>query len=128
MSKIISTKKLPNPIGPYVPAIQIQNFIFLSGQISQGDNTKKNISTQTQEILTNINIILESININVSNIIKTTIFMINLKDINIVNDIYKNFFFKYSNNLPARSCVEVSKLPQYAKIEIEAIAFKHPKS
>ncbi|AAO27055.1 translational inhibitor protein [Buchnera aphidicola str. Bp (Baizongia pistaciae)] len=125
MIKEIHTHKSPKPIGPYSQAIQIKNFTFLSGQISQTDNINTNISFQTQSILQNINYILESKEMNVGNIVKTTIFITNLNDLTIVNDVYQKFFLKYTKTFPARSCVEVSKLPKNAKIEIDAIAYKN---
>lgn len=124
MITIINTNKLPKPIGPYSQAIQIKNFIFLSGQIPIDNKINEDISIQTQSVLENINSILEYKNMNISNIVKTTVFITNLNDIAIINNVYKTFFQKYTTILPARSCIEVSKLPKNSKIEIEAIAYK----
>ncbi|XBC43151.1 MAG: RidA family protein [Buchnera aphidicola (Meitanaphis flavogallis)] len=127
MKIIIDTKKIINPIGPYTTAIQIENLIFVSGQISNAidlNNSNNNIVIQTQEILNNIELILKKAKTNIENIVKTTIFITNLKKLDIVNEIYKNFFLKYSTCFPARSCIEVSKLPYNALIEIEVIAYK----
>ncbi|XBC41605.1 MAG: RidA family protein [Buchnera aphidicola (Kaburagia rhusicola rhusicola)] len=127
MKIMIDTKKIINPIGPYTTAIQIENLIFVSGQISNAidlNNSSNNIVIQTQEILNNIKLILKKAKTNIENIVKTTIFITNLKKLDIVNEIYKNFFLKYSTCFPTRSCIEVSKLPQNALIEIEVIAYK----
>ncbi|XBC39060.1 MAG: Rid family detoxifying hydrolase [Buchnera aphidicola (Nurudea shiraii)] len=116
-----------HPIGPYTTAIQVENLIFISGQISSSidkNNENNSIILQTKNILKNIKCILKRYNAKVENVIKTTLFITDLEKLNIVNDTYKKFFSKYSNRFPTRSCVEVSKLPQNSLIEIEAIAYK----
>ncbi|XBC42121.1 MAG: Rid family detoxifying hydrolase [Buchnera aphidicola (Meitanaphis elongallis)] len=127
MKVIINTSKMPNPIGPYTTAIKIDNLIFISGQISSSvdiNDRNNDIVIQTKEILNNIKHILEQANSNVEDIIKTTLFITSLKYLDTINNIYKTFFLKYSNCFPTRSCVEVSKLPKNALIEIETIAYK----
>ncbi|XBC40069.1 MAG: Rid family detoxifying hydrolase [Buchnera aphidicola (Nurudea ibofushi)] len=114
-----------DPIGPYKTSIQVENLIFISGQISKTFNkTQNNIIVQTKEILNNIKSILKNHNAKVKDIIKTTIFLTNLENLDSINSIYKKFFMKYSNQFPTRSCIEVSKLPYNASIEIETIAYK----
>lgn len=126
---IINTKNAPIPFGPYVQAINTGNMVFVSGQIGICPDTGKipdNIRDQTQQALQNIRHIIEHANLQIKNIIKTTIFVTNINDLPEINISYKNFFKKYSSyndiHFPARSCVEVSKLPKNAKIEIETIA------
>ncbi|CAL4321867.1 Rid family detoxifying hydrolase [Buchnera aphidicola] len=128
MYNIINTKQSPQPIGPYVQGVQINNFVFISGQIPININSEiisNDISKQTEKSLQNIKNIIEKVGLKVNNIVKTTIFLINLKEIDKVNCVYKNFFIQNNARYPARTCVEVSKLPKNAKIEIEAIAIKN---
>ncbi|AEO08717.1 putative L-PSP (mRNA) endoribonuclease [Buchnera aphidicola str. Ak (Acyrthosiphon kondoi)] len=127
MNYIINTKEAPKPIGPYSQAIEINNFIILSGQIPidvMSNHIPENIAEQTYLVLKNIKSILIHAKFQVSNIIKTTIFTTNLKKINIINEIYTKFFIDNKSEFPTRSCVEVQALPKNVKIEIEAIAFK----
>lgn len=128
MNSIINTKNAPKPIGPYSQAIQVENIIFISGQIPIdiiSRHIPKNISEQTYIVLKNIKSIIVASGFEVKNIVKTTIFTTNLKEINIINEIYKKFFIDNQADFPARSCVEVKTLPKNVKIEIEAIALKN---
>ncbi|MBK4765154.1 MAG: reactive intermediate/imine deaminase [Pantoea sp. Brub] len=123
----INTEKAPNSIGPYVQGVDLGNIIITSGQIPinpANGMINEHISNQTNQTLENIKAIIEAAGLKVSNIVKTTVFLKNLNDIKIVNLIYENFFLKNKANLPARSCVEVARLPKDAKIEIEAIAIR----
>ncbi|WP_343128432.1 Rid family detoxifying hydrolase [Buchnera aphidicola (Kurisakia onigurumii)] len=128
MSKtIIKTKKSPIPIGPYSQGVQKNNFIFISGQIpiqNESNYIPDDIKDQTKLVLLYIENILNKAKLKVHNIVKTTIFVSNLNDFKNINKIYKNFFDKKKCTYPARSCVEVSRLPKEVKIEIEAIAIK----
>ncbi|QJC29453.1 hypothetical protein GJT83_00790 [Enterobacteriaceae endosymbiont of Plateumaris pusilla] len=128
MKNIIYTKKAPIPIGSYVQGIVFNNIIITSGQIPINPINNKidsnNIEKQTVQVLKNIKSIIDKANFSIKNIVKTTIFLINLDDFNIINNIYKNFFIQNNAHFPARTCVEVSRLPLNSKIEIEAIAMK----
>lgn len=130
MIHIIKTKKAPDAIGPYSQGIDANNIVITSGQIpinpKTGEIISEDIALQTIQSLNNIKYILEKVKINIKNIIKTTIFMKNLNDFSFMNSAYKNFF-KENNVLhyPARSCIEVSRLPKDAKIEIEALAIRN---
>ncbi|MEA2065044.1 MAG: RidA family protein [Patescibacteria group bacterium] len=123
MSKqIISTDKAPKAIGPYSQAIQAGGFIFCSGQISlkpDGNFIDKNIKEQTKQVMDNLNNILKSVDLDLSDVIKTTIYLTDLSDFQTVNKIYSNYF---KQNPPARSTVQVLALPKEAKIEIECVA------
>ncbi|QCI26816.1 hypothetical protein D9V80_01430 [Buchnera aphidicola (Thelaxes californica)] len=124
---IINTKHAPQPIGPYNQGICNGNILYISGQIpthtlENVDNM--NIQQQTQIILSNIKNIILKANFSVNNIIKTTIFLTKIKDLQDVNKIYKIFFQENNSHFPTRSCIEVNNLPKNAKIEIEAIAMK----
>lgn len=130
---IISTKNIPDPIGPYTQAIDAGNVIFISGQIPIIPNTgiiPDNIHEQTYQVLENIKNIIKSKNLVINNIVKTTLFIKNINDLPEINNSYEKFFrINTSNvnntfNLPARSCVEVSQLPKNSLIEIEAIAIR----
>ncbi|NIH16581.1 MAG: hypothetical protein G8D24_00745 [Buchnera aphidicola (Periphyllus lyropictus)] len=124
----IYSKNAPNPIGPYSQAIKKNGFLMISGQIPIHpilNTIPKKISNQTNLILKNIEIILKKAKFKIKDIIKTTIFTTNLNKINNINYEYEKFFInKKIFIFPARSCVEVSKLPKNVKIEIEAIAYK----
>ncbi|QNS02044.1 MAG: hypothetical protein ICW73_01100 [Buchnera aphidicola (Pentalonia nigronervosa)] len=131
MNHIIHTKNAPKPIGPYSQAIQINNIIMLSGQIPIDIISGKipdKIEDQTYIVLKNIKNILKSVNLEIKNIIKMTIFTTDLKKINAINKIYENFFIKNMSHFPARSCIEVQALPKNSKIEIDAIAFAQNKT
>lgn len=125
MHIIINTKHAPQPIGPYVQGIKKNNIVIISGQIPINLNSKiisDDIIEQTKQVLNNIKIIIEKSGLQIKNIVKTTIFITNLNEIKKINLIYKEFFKKNNSEFPSRTCVEVSKLPKNAKIEIEAIA------
>lgn len=123
MKEIIYSEKAPQPIGPYSQAVCIGNLIFLSGQIGIDPNTKDlvtgGIAAETRQVMNNIRAVLDKINLSFDNIIKTTIFLTNLSDFTLVNQIYGEYF---TRDFPARSTIEVKALPKGAKIEIEVIA------
>ena len=120
---IISTNKAPQAIGPYSQAVRFDNLLFVSGQIpiepKSGEILKGNIKEQTKQILENLNSILTTGGSSLSNVLRTTIFLTNLKDYAAVNEMYAQFF---EESQPARSTVQVSKLPMDVQIEIDAIA------
>ena len=122
--KEIKTAKAPLPVGPYSQAVAVNGFFFISGQIGIDPETgklKDGIENQTEQILKNIEEILKEAGITKEKIVKTTIFLKNIKDFQKVNAIYKKFF-EGSAVFPARSTVEVSNLPLNAEIEIECVA------
>ncbi|MGQ9509230.1 MAG: RidA family protein [Thermodesulfobacteriota bacterium] len=125
--KLIYTEKAPKPIGPYSQAVQVGDFIFLSGQIpidpSTGEMIKGDIRQETRQILENLKAILESQGLGMENVVKVTIFLKDLENFNLVNDVYGSYF---STSPPARSTVEVSRLPKDSNLEIEAIASLTP--
>ena len=122
MKKIINTLKAPQPIGPYSQAILSKDTLYCSGQIAlnkKGNFIAKNIEEETIQIIKNISEVLKEANMNLSNIVKTTIFLKNMDDFSLVNSIYEKSF---SLCPPARETVEVSALPKNANIEITVIA------
>ncbi len=123
--RIISTDKAPAAIGPYSQAVLLGNssrIAFLSGQIAldpiTGQLVSGDIETETKQVMKNIEAILRELGTGFGNVVKSTIFLKNLSDFAKVNQIYATFFPK---NPPARSTVEVSRLPREANIEIECI-------
>jgi 2-iminobutanoate/2-iminopropanoate deaminase len=120
---IISTNKAPQAIGPYSQAVRFDNLLFVSGQIpiepKSGEILKGNIKEQTKQILENLNSILTAGGSSPNNVLRTTIFLTNLDDYAAVNEMYAQFF---AESQPARSTVQVSRLPMDVHIEIDAIA------
>lgn len=119
-----STTNAPEAIGPYSQGVEVNGFYFFSGQIAlthKGEFLNKDIETQTIQVLKNIEALILSQDLKKENIVKCTIFLSNMDDFEKVNELYADFF---GNHKPARSCVEVSKIPKNAKIEIEVIATK----
>lgn len=123
MFKSIVTDNAPQAVGPYSQAVRAGDFIFLSGQIPIDSKTNQvveaDIVTQTRQVLQNIKGILESENLSMENIVKTTLFITDMNLFSAVNEEYGKFF---GLSRPARSTVEVSRLPKDVLIEIEAIA------
>ncbi len=123
--KVISTPNAPAAIGPYSQAIEIGDTIFTSGIIpivpSTGNVVGYSVEEQTRQVLDNLKALLEDAGSSIENVIKTTVFIKNMDDFTKINDIYATYF---TGVLPARSCVEVAKLPKNVKLEIEAIAIK----
>jgi 2-iminobutanoate/2-iminopropanoate deaminase len=111
-------------VGPYNHAVRVGDFLFCSGQIPLDPATGNLVSTidirpQTERALLNVQAILEHAGLNFSNVVKTTVFMTDLKDFVAMNEVYAKFF---TTQFPARSAVQVAALPRGAKVEIEAIA------
>lgn len=122
MKKIIYTKDAPNAIGPYSQAILSNNTLYCSGQIAidnKGILKNKSIEEETKQIIKNIAAVLKKAEMDFSNVVKTTIFLKDMNDFSIVNNIYQKTF---ENEPPARETVEVSRLPKDVNIEISVIA------
>ena len=125
MKKIISTPKAPAAIGPYSQAIEFNNMIFTSGviPIDPATNTlvEGDITVQAKQAIGNLAALLKEAGSSTDNVIKTTVFIKDMNDFAKVNEIYAQYFDK---DCPARSCVEVARLPKDVLIEIEAIGVK----
>lgn len=122
--KIISTDKAPGAIGPYSQAIKIGKFIYTSGQLPIDPKSgimPENIQEQTKQCLENLKAILETANGRLESVVKTTVFLKDMNDFLKMNEVYSLFF---TSNYPARSCIQVARLPKDALVEIEAIAIK----
>ncbi len=122
--QVISTDKAPAAIGPYSQAIKVGDLLFMSGQIPvnplNGEIVSENIEAQAKQSLDNLKAVITAAGGTLENIVKTTIFAVNINDFQAVNKIYAGYFEKEP---PARSFVAVKELPKGAKIEIEAIAY-----
>ncbi|MXQ54513.1 RidA family protein [Shimazuella alba] len=120
--KIIQTDQAPRAIGPYSQAVQVGNFLFASGQIPltpEGDLVTGSIQEQTHQVLKNITALLAEVDAKLENIVKTTLFIKNMDDFVAINEVYSQYFDVHK---PARSTVEVARLPKDVGIEIEVIA------
>ena len=124
MKKIVKTNKAPEPVGPYNQAVIHNNTMYISGQIALDPYTKElvtnDLKNETILIMNNLKAILENENLSFDNVIKSTIFLIDMGCFKEVNEIYGSFFNK--GNEPARETVEVSKLPLGVNVEISMIA------
>ncbi|MEI0477876.1 RidA family protein [Brachyspira pulli] len=121
--KIIKTHKAPQAIGPYSQAVKSGNFIFASGQIPldpvSGNMAEADIKKQTERVMENIKGLLESENLTMANIIKTTCFLTDMANFAAFNEVYATYF---PENPPARSTVAIKSLPKDALVEVEIIA------
>ncbi|AWX14199.1 reactive intermediate/imine deaminase [Mergibacter septicus] len=128
MTKIIHTEKAPAAIGPYVQAVDLGNIVLTSGQIPVNPTTgevAQDIIAQARQSLENVKAIIEQAGLQVKDIVKTTVFVKDLNQFAAINAEYQRFFEENNHpNFPARSCVEVARLPKDVGIEIEAIAVR----
>ena len=125
MSKTIATENAPAAIGPYVQGVDLGSMIITSGQIPVDPKTgsvPEDVSAQARQSLNNVKAIVEAAGLTVGDIVKTTVFVKDLNDF--ANATYEAFFTEHNATFPARSCVEVARLPKDVKIEIEAIAVR----
>jgi 2-iminobutanoate/2-iminopropanoate deaminase len=124
MKKIIHTNQAPEAIGPYAQAVEIDSFIYTSGQIGLDPATGEmveGLENQTHQVMRNVTAILEAAEVDTGNIIKAMIFMQNMDDFTVVNEIYASYL---ESPYPARSAVEVARMPKGALVEVEVIAKK----
>lgn len=124
MKKVISTDKAPAAIGPYSQAIEIGGIVYTSGIIPVVPETgeiPEGSAAQAKQALTNLSHLLEAAGSSMANVIKTTVFIKEMNDFGAINEVYQTFF---KEDYPARSCVEVARLPKDVMIEVEAIAQK----
>ena len=120
--KIIKTDKAPAAIGPYSQAVEAGGFVFASGQIPidpATGNIPKGIEAQAKQALTNVSNLMEAAGLTMNDIVKTSVFIKDMNDFAKINEIYATFF---DGDCPARSCVEVARLPKDVLIEVEVIA------
>jgi len=124
VKKIIFTEEAPAAIGPYSQAIEVNGMVYTSGQLPIDYKTglmSDDVEVQTEQSLKNVFAILKAAGIDSANVIKTTVFIKDMNDFPRINKVYETFF---QDNYPARSCVEVARLPKDALVEIEVVAYK----
>lgn len=125
MKKSLSIPGAPKPIGPYSPAILLNDMLFVSGQIPLDPNTGEfvpgGVEAQAIQVMKNIQGLLKEAGMDFSNIVKTTIFLADMNDFAVVNQVYSTYF---TGDFPARETVQVARLPKDALVEISAIAAK----
>ena len=122
--KMINAQHAPAAVGPYCHAVQAGDFVFTSGQIGlnpENQELVEGIEAQTKQVLENLTEVLKAAGLDMSDVIKTTVFLDDVNDFAVVNGIYETYF---GDSKPARSCVEVAALPKGDLIEIEVIAVK----
>ena len=124
MKKIYNTSNAPSPLGPYNQAVMAGNMFFTSGQIAinsiSGELVLNNIKDETQQVMENLKAVLNTANLDFSNVVKTSIFITSMSDFNDINEVYGSYFEK--NQAPARETVEVAQLPAGVNVEISMIA------
>ncbi len=124
MKKIIATQNAPAAIGPYSQAVEWGGMVFTSGMIPVDPETgeiPQAVSDQARQVFVNLTNLPEAAGTTMNKVIKTTVFIKDMNDFAAINEVYKDFF---PENFPARSCVEVARLPKDVKIEVELIAEK----
>jgi 2-iminobutanoate/2-iminopropanoate deaminase len=123
MAEIISTENAPGAIGPYSQAIKTGGFIFCSGQIpidpATGNFVSDDVAEQTEQVLKNLEAVLKAGGAGFENVVKTTVFLADMNDFAVMNEVYGRFF---GDVKPARATVQAARLPRDARVEIDCIA------
>lgn len=123
--KVLHTEKAPAAIGPYSQAIEVNGFVFASGQIpinpATGELVQGDIKEQTRQAFTNASEVMKAAGLDMSHVVKTTVFLADMNDFAAMNEVYATFF---TAPFPARSAVAVKTLPKGALVEVECIAVK----
>ena len=123
MIETVSTESAPKALGPYSQALKVDGFVYCSGQIPINPATNaieaETIEDQTRQVITNLKNVLEAAGTSLSAVVKTTVFIKDMNDFAALNGVYAEMF---GETKPARSCVEVARLPKDVKVEIEAVA------
>src|ERR1035438_5840652 len=123
MRDVVLTERGPKPIGPYSQAVRANGFLFLSGQVAldpkTGELTRPSIAEQTERVMENVKGIVEAAGSKMAHVVKTTVFLKNMNDFAAMNEVYALYFTAAP---PARSTVEVARLPKDALVEIEVVA------
>ena len=122
--KIIQTDRAPKAIGPYSQAVLAGGFLFTSGQIpidpATGAVVSGGIREQARQVFSNLSAVLGAAGLGFADVVKATVFLEDMNDFSAVNEVYASFF---SGDFPARSCVQVARLPKDVSVEIELVAF-----
>ena len=126
MKTIISTEKAPQAIGPYSQGVEANGFVFFSGQIPLDPETMKmvegDVTVQAEQVMQNVKAMLEAAGLDFSNVVKTTMFLSDMENFAKANEVYAKYF---TENQPARSTLQVARLPLDALVEVECIAVKN---
>ncbi|MDA9056847.1 Rid family detoxifying hydrolase [Flavobacteriaceae bacterium] len=126
MKTIITTKKAPQPIGPYSQAVLVGNTLYTSGQIAlhpeTGELVMDSIEVETTQVMKNLKAVLEAANMTFENVIKASIFISDMNSFGAINTVYAQYFDEAT--APARETVEVANLPKFVNVEISVIAIK----
>ena len=121
--EIVSTKNAPGAVGPYSQAVKYGGMVYTAGQIAldpgMGQMVGGGIKEQTHQVFANLKAVLEAAGTSLENVVKTTVFIVDMDKFGEVNEVYAEYF---TGDFPARSCVEVSRLPKGALVEIEVVA------
>ena len=120
--KVVNTSKAPEALGPYSHATVINGLVFTSGQIPlnlDGEIVSDDVKAQTKQVLENVKVVLNEAGSNIDSVIKATICIADMNEFQNINEVYGEYFAEHQ---PARSCVEVARLPKDVKVEIEVIA------
>ena len=126
MKKIITTDKAPAPIGPYNQAVLVNDTLYVSGQIGLIPSTMElvegDLEAETQQVMENLKAILNAAKMDFNHVVKTSIFLSDMNNFSLVNDVYGRYFnYEYA---PARETVEVANLPKFVRVEISVIAIQ----
>ncbi len=123
VKQIIATDHAPGAIGPYSQAVRAGNLVFASGQIpidpATGEFVVGGVAEQTEQVLRNLAAVFEAAGVGLNQVVKTTVFLVDMEDFTAMNEVYGRFF---GEQPPARATVQAARLPRDAKVEIEAIA------
>ncbi|TYS83873.1 RidA family protein [Rossellomorea aquimaris] len=120
--RVVSTKQAPAAIGPYSQGIVVNNLFYSSGQIpltAEGTMMEGDVAEQTHQVFRNLQAVLSEAGASLETVVKATVFIKDMNEFGTINEVYGEYF---SNHKPARSCVEVARLPKDALVEIEVIA------
>ncbi|QWC22909.1 RidA family protein [Bacillus haikouensis] len=120
--RVVSTNQAPAAIGPYSQGIVVNNLFYSSGQIpltAEGSMIEGDIAVQTHQVFKNLEAVLKEAGASLETVVKATVFIKDMNDFGVINEVYGEYF---NTHKPARSCVEVARLPKDAGVEIEVIA------
>ncbi|MFL8938714.1 RidA family protein [Rossellomorea oryzaecorticis] len=120
--RVVSTNQAPAAIGPYSQGIVVNNLFYSSGQIpltAEGSMIEGDIAVQTHQVFNNLQAVLKEAGASLETVVKATVFIKDMNDFGVINEVYGEYF---NTHKPARSCVEVARLPKDAGVEIEVIA------
>ena len=123
--QVVITEKAPQALGPYSVGVKAGNLVFTAGQVGinpeNGEFVPGGVETETRQALTNLKVVLEAAGASLQTVVKTTVFLRDMNDFSLMNKVYEEFF---TSEFPARSAVEVARLPKDGAVEIEAIALQ----